>query len=413
MPDRGRHTDPVGDGRDDGSRPVFSRRGFLRGVVGAGALAAAGSLAGCHKGTDGSAGLMVPSSSLVTTDDLEEAWFDDVLSCDVDVDLDLGTMAWGIDDQYALLMQTGEGARPLNTLGLFNLQSGSVSSLLDQAVGADEGFDIYEARASSDLLLWTEVNYSTYDWRVYCSPLDSSMGMGSNTLYDQGPADFMPPLLCACGDQAVWTVSPDEEGAHAKDGSVVKARSLSEGGDRRLANPRGYLLAIPERSDGVVTTVMRADTDSTNYQLLAQRPGSGEVVSQVIMPPSVRPMDAILLDGRFAFQIEASFSSNSAIAQMGTYFDIGDGRYLRINRVPSCTPALHGGWLITKSGKATLCIDPAGGRYVIVDAPPHSLGHGDYLATSGACGRFLVYSTVTDENDAAQRHVQARVYSFK
>ena len=413
MPDRGRHTDPSGNGRDEVSRFVLSRRGFLKGAAGAGALATVGALAGCRKGKDGSAGLMVSSSNLVTTDDFEEAWFDDVLSCDVDVELDAGTMAWGIDDQYALLMRTGEGAHPLNTLGLFNLQTGNDSSLLDQAIGADEGFDIYEARASSNLLLWTEVNYATYDWRGYCAPLDSSMGMGSETLYDQGPADFTPPLLCACGSQAVWTVSPNEEGAHAKDGSVVKARSLTEGGDRQLANPRGYLLAIPERSEGVVTTVTRADTDSTNYQLLAQRPESGEVVSQVIMPPSVRPMDAILLDGRFAFQIEASFSSNSAIAQMGTYFDMGDGKYLRINRVPSCTPALHKGWFIAKSSKSTLCIDPAGKRYVVVDAPSHSLGHGDYLATSGACERFLVYSTVTNENDTTQRHVQARVYSFK
>ena len=131
MPDRGRHTDPSGNGRDEVSRFVLSRRGFLKGAAGAGALATVGALAGCRKGKDGSAGLMVSSSNLVTTDDFEEAWFDDVLSCDVDVELDAGTMAWGIDDQYALLMRTGEGAHPLNTLGLFNLQTGNDSSLLD------------------------------------------------------------------------------------------------------------------------------------------------------------------------------------------------------------------------------------------------------------------------------------------
>lgn len=400
-----------------GHRHDLSRRTFLKGVAGAVALAgaavAAGGLAGCDRSSVDTTGLMVSSSDLVTTDDLQEVSADDFVSNDVTVTLPAGTMAWAIDDSHALLMLLGSSARPLNILSVLSTADGSSTSVLEQGVGAEEGFDIYEARASDGVLLWTEVKYSTYDWRVYCASFRLGGSVGSPRQLDAGNSDYLPPLLCACGDQAVWTVVPDPSGPRATEGSVCKACGTGETSPRVIYQARGTIYAIPERSDDIVTITPRLDSSTVNYVLTAQRPGSGDIVAQTTLPRSVRPLDAIYMDGRFAFQIEASFDSSSAIAQMGTYYDVGDGRWLRVPRTPACTPALSGSWFISKASKGTVVVDVNGGRYFTIASPDYSTDYGDYLATSGSCKRFLVYSTVADASDATKTSVTLRGFSFK
>lgn len=396
---------------------AFSRRNFLKGVAGAaagaGVIAAVESTTGCGKKTTvSSTGLMVSSSNLITIDNLTEVAAEDYISTDLNVTLPTGTMMWSASDTYAILLLPGSTARPLNTIAVLDMASAEYSTVLDQAVGADDGFEIYEVRASGFQLLWTEVNYTTSDWRVYCATLNGLGNLGRAALFDQGDANYNPPLLCVSAKQAVWTLVPTETGSKSKEGSLVKTRSTSDNESNVIYSAKGFDYAIPERSDSIVTNILRADTDSTNYALVAQDPASGDIISQVVMPKAVRPMGAIYMKDHFAFQIEASFDSTSAIAQMGTYYDLGNGRYFRLNKAPACTPAYCGNWFVTKSGKSTLCIDFDKQCYFVISAPQHSTSYGDYLATSGTCKKFLLYSTVTDASDATKSSVQARGYSL-
>lgn len=395
---------------------AFSRRTFLKGVAGtaalAGAIGAAGGLSGCGSKVD-TTGLMVSSSDLVTTDDFTEVSSDDFVDNDLNVTLPLGTMVWSVNDSYALLMLTGSGAHPLNTLAVLNAKSGSQQSILDKAVGNDEGYEIYEARASENLVVWTEVKYSSYDWRVFAARFNASGTLSNAQQLDQGGSDYMPPLLCACGTQAVWTLVPDSDGSSKSEGSVCKAWGLGDSSPHEIYRCDGYMYAIPERSDGIVTITPRIDADTVNYALTAQYPDSGDIIAQTTLPVSVRPLDAIYMNDRFAFQIEASFDSSSAIAQVGTYYDLGDGRWFRINRTPACTPAVCGDWFISKGNKGTVVANLNSGTYFTINAPDLSADYGDYLATSGSCSRFIVYSTVTDASDASSATVQLRGFSFK
>lgn len=417
MSEKERHSmsDERGHGAQDAH--AFSRRNFLKGAaatfVGAGVLTAAGTTTACGSSSSvDTTGLMVSSSNLVTIDDYEEVDASGYVSNDMSLTLPSGTMIWSATDSYALLMLTGSTAKPLNTLAVLDVTTAEYKTVLDQAVGTSEGFEIYEARASGFILLWTEVNYTNSQWRVYCATFNGMDAPGTPVLFDSGDSNYSPPLLGACAKQAVWTFVPTEDGSNSKDGSLIKTRSLSDKDSSTLYSAKGYDYAIPECSNKIVTNVPRANVSTTSYVLTAQDPSSGDIIAQQLMPKAVRPMDAIYMNDRFAFQIEASYDSTSAIAQMGTYYDLGNGRYFRINKTPACTPAYCGNWFVAKSGKSTLGVDFDNKRYFVISAPDHSSSYGDYLATSGTCKRFLVYSTVSDASDSTKIAVQARAYSI-
>ena len=173
---RGTRTIPRTAGGDPndgkGGGLVLSRRNLIIGAVGVGALAALGGgaafISSQSAQNDDVVTLEVPESAVTSSDDLGDASPAEVhMTLAGSFDLEYGTLVWASDDQVAACLVPGETANPLCQAGILSLSSGNLTILLERAQGTAEGFQIYEARATSHGLIWVEADILENSWRVY------------------------------------------------------------------------------------------------------------------------------------------------------------------------------------------------------------------------------------------------------
>ena len=414
----------------DAAPAQFTRRSFMKGAatVAAGAVLASVtglSLSACGKKeepieVEQADGLMVSAQDLLNFSDLEllepevdeEGVEEELYHVDAVYRYPAGTMLWMAGSNTAVMTLLGDSASPLTQLALFNLATGTHTIVLPKAVSSAEGFEIYEARGSSSVLAWVECNYITSDWRLYAAPILEGSTLGLPVLFDEGNKDFDPPWLCVDTDHVFWYLLPTEGGPYTYDDSLVKMRAMDANEATVIYSSPGHLITRPERSDHLITITPRAQTNGVYYILTAYDPYENKVVDQVMMPRSVRVLNANYLNGRFAFSIEASYSSESAIAQMGTYYDLGDGRWFRLPKTPACTPVMSKNRLLVKSGRGIACIDLEAGNYYNIPTMSRSLDYGEFLASTGVTERVVSYCTVTSETDSSQRTTIIRVFTL-
>jgi hypothetical protein len=59
----------------------------------------------------------------------------------------------------------------LNVVKILNLTSGNTTTMIDEAQGADEGFEIFDVRCCEEGLIWTEIDVFTSTWRIYTASI--------------------------------------------------------------------------------------------------------------------------------------------------------------------------------------------------------------------------------------------------
>ena len=144
---------------------LLSRRNFLYGAVGAGAVAvAAGGGAAIYFATKGKDVdldcLKVANDDVTSLTDLTLVEDSSTkLSLYGNIELPLGSLVWCNSRRHSrvCILPTDTG-KHLAKVGLIMLGSTTYSVVLDQAVGSAEGFEIYDVRASSSSIVWTEAN---------------------------------------------------------------------------------------------------------------------------------------------------------------------------------------------------------------------------------------------------------------
>jgi len=318
------------------SHLLMSRRSFLYGTAAAGATAAlAMGLTGCNAmaGNDEVAYLEVPESSLVTLDDFQELENPDGSIHLVDTfDLPYGTLVWVNDNEVAACLLPTSTGSPLTQVGLLWFGSGSLDTVLQRAVGTVDHFEIYDVRATSNGIVWTEANVLQGLWRVYtakigggtidgepqlllhdgtsvsvraleamlrnipgrvvvlidCCQSGAFIGSAASALYAESAAAIFTdsPLLngkylvmTSCGaEEDSYRISDTGENTEA-DMSTVFARALCEGLGWDLDNDRSVSLRADNDRDGAVTfTELWLYTRRRVYYHL-----SGTGVSQTVM----------------------------------------------------------------------------------------------------------------------------------
>lgn len=403
----------------------LTRRGFVRGSVKAlascAALAAfggAGVLSACSSGDDDNQVqvLEVAENAVVTLDGFTEyenaSKYWEVSTVGT---YNPGTLLSASNSVVAAALCPGETADPLNTIGLIDLRTGKLATLLEQAVGHDDGYTFYNATASEELLVWVESNFLTSDWSVYCATLNAGkMSIGQPVQVDAGNADYDAPEIAAIGPSAYWIVQPAEDGERTKEDSLLKA---SSGGSAAavIYTSHGRFNGGLSVSDQVLTAMPRADTESgIYYQLTAFQSGTGAVIASQILPRSFRPTCAIYMNNAFAFSIGASYDYGGGIANVGTYYPLDASTWLRLTRQPVTPPGLCQGWLFSKSGSRTALVNLEDRGYLTVDAPSGTADYGDYPVVVGECDRIYVYATVTEVEDSKEvSRVEMRCISIK
>ena len=135
-------------------------------------------------------------------------------------------------------------------------------------MGLDEGFEIYDVRATSEGLVWTEADILDGIWRIYTARVEGAgTGIGAPVLSDEGGADYETPSIAAAGGHAFWQVLPKSGGNRASEDSVLKRVRLGSTGAETVCSSTGRMATPPYALDDAVIVTPRTDTASVHYQL--------------------------------------------------------------------------------------------------------------------------------------------------
>lgn len=387
----------------------LSRREFLR--LGGGALACAtvlgapAVLTGCSGNSDNGtpATLEVSTNDVVTLDAFAE--IEDPTGYFEVKDLaqyPKGTMFFASEDVMAAALLTGETASPLSTCSLVNLETGVMTPAIERAVNHDMGYSIFAVRASKELLVWVESNYLTSDWMVYCATISDGKLTGQPVKLDEGNGEYDTPEIAVIGTAAYWIFQPAENGPRTTENSYLR---VAAGGSRSsdLITSEGRFNGGLSVSGQILTAMPRAKASSgVYYELTAIAAGSGSIVATQVMPHSFRPSNAIYMNNAFAFTIPASYDYGGGIANVGTYYPMAGGSWLRLARQSLTPPGICNGWLFAKSSSRTVFIDTNNQQYFVVNAPDGCTDYGDYSVCTGEVSRVYNYATVNKYEGTAR-----------
>ena len=409
---------------------LLTRRHFLYGAVGVGAMVAAGAGVKAYTSTKEAENaisvLTVPESAVTESTSLDEVENGGKITLSAEITLPYGTLMWATNDDIAALLLPTDTGSPLTTVSILRLSSGYYFSVLDQAVGSSEGFEIYDVRASSAGMVWTEVNILEGVWRIYGATLSDDASMGEPHLLDQDTSDWETPSIAICGSTVFWQVMPNTDGAKKAEASTVRCAAVTGGTGASTSNyqvvltSQGRMCTSIYASDNQITVTPRVQTSGTYYQLTVIDATTRQVTDTVILPQSMKPLEAGYGQTGFMFSFEGIYSYGDGIANLGTYApktDVRGGNYsaaewFHFARTPSAPPCWCGNFLVVKSTRSVVGVDLESDTYFVLDSVSGSDSYGDYLASTGSRERILVFANVNDEAlSGGEKYCSARIFT--
>ena len=310
--------------KPNGGEILLTRRHFLYGAIGVGALAAVGggavAVTSAMKQDDSGelAVLKVPEDAVTPSDALTEVDASSALGLVSSFELPYGTLVWANDDNVAACLLPTEQSKPLTQVGLLFLGSGSHSVVVPQAVGQDEGFEIYDVRACSTGLVWTEADILDNVWRVYSASFDGET-VGDPQLLDEGTSDWETPTIAATSGFAFWQVLPRADGPARAEASLFKRAAFGTNEASVVYESHGRMSTPPYALADSVVITPRTDTSSIHHQLTRIDARTGDVMDVLVLPTSMKPLEAGYGNTGFMFSFDAIYNYGDGIANLGTY----------------------------------------------------------------------------------------------
>ena len=386
--------------------------------MGGAAASAATLLAGCSKkaGTsDDAAGepqVIKDDSKIVSITEEYEA---------VDIDLKptaswtlpLGTLLYYCDGGYAAAMMAPASALHANTLGVFNMGDGSLTTLIDDPVEGS-GYAFYDVRATASVFAWVEMNYANSSWKLYAQTLSGAALTGNAVELDRGGEDYDPPLFTAFDSSVIWYKMPSTGGNKTGSDSYCYRRSLDESKAEAIWKSTGRFASAPRVSDGILTISPRVRNDEGVYYGMTAidlTDGNNTKRAQLVLPSSVSPFEAVYMGDTFVFSIEATYAGVGGLGNMGTYIGNEGGPYQFLSREPLACAAGRKGKYLVKVQASHFLIDTSAKTYGSLLSPDRALEYGDYPATAGESNTFLTYATVRNSQGIPET-VTARLFSL-
>ena len=420
-----------GRGGASNSETLISRRTLLYGAAGVGvaAVAIGGGVAAysAYKASQESSEityLEVPESAVTSLSDFEVVDdYNEYFSLTATIDMSLGTLVWcNSNDVAACLVPTDTGS-PLTNVVLLPLGSATPTTVLDQAVGAAEGFEIYDVRATMSGLIWTEANILDGQWRIYTATLNQLV-MGTPTLVDSADETFETPTIAAVDSYAFWQVMPStytyENAEEIPESQLKRAPFGSSRAEVVYSNARRFGTPLYACEDGVVITA-RADSRTVYYMLTKFNASSGEMVDQLTLPQGMAPLEAGYGKTGFMWSFEKIYSYGDGIANMGTYlpmkkpsaYNYDNIDWFCFGRTPTAAPAWCGDLLVVKSSYSVCGIDLADKAYCAIDVDNGADDYGEYLASTGTHNRIVTFTSIDYQpvNEAAVQACRIKVWA--
>lgn len=417
----------------NGGEILLTRRHFLFGALGVGALAAAGAGASAiieqtkNNPDDDLVVLTVPESAVLASgsDEFGASFtqIDDpatLMNLTGSFELPYGSLVWASDDDVAACLLPTDSGKPLTNVALLALGSGTYNTVLDQAVGSNEGFEIYDVRATATGLIWSEADILDGIWRVYTARHDGAT-IGTPTLVEEGDEDWEMPTIAATGNRAFWQMLPKASGSKKTEPSLFKGATMGSSDVETLWTSIGRMASAPYALDGAVVITPRTDTSSIHYQLTCLDATSGEVRDTMALPTSMKPLEAGYGNTGFMFSFDAGYQYGDGISSIGTYApatkvtggDYSSAPWFRFSRNPTAAPAWCGSYLMVKSLTQVVGINFDTSQWFALDAKSGAAEYGDYLASTGSRNTVVTFSNVNDRplGGEAKQYCLVRVWS--
>lgn len=411
--------------KTDGGEILITRRHLL---YGAGALAGMAVLGEGAKvvnkiasGTQDVDILNVPENAVISSEELEELSPDSCVECIGSYEFPYGTLVWANNSSIAALLIPTGMSHPLTRVAIMHLENGEYWTMLKSAVGSDEGFEIYDVRASIVGIIWTEANILSGVWRVYAAPVIKDE-LQTPILLHEGDSEWEMPMLATVGSYAFWQVVPNLSGSHTTDDSVLLriAYGAPASTVEIAYTSHGRFACPPSVTKDSIIIAPRAQTSTVHYQLTKMDVGTLEVQDTMVMPQSMVPLDIGYGNNGFSFIFDAIYNYGGGIANLGTYtpaVPVKDGRYsnvewFRFARTPACAPAWCGKYLMVKSKSAVCGVDLTTNTYFALPVRDGSDTWGTMLASTGSQRKLVTYASVDDKpvNDDRYTCCLIRVY---
>ncbi|WP_236759081.1 Tat pathway signal protein [Adlercreutzia mucosicola] len=421
-----------------GHEVLLTRRHFLYGVAGIATLALMGTGAvwasGQTKGDDALATLSVPAEAVTSSNDLEEIEDSStVMAIASTIKLPFGSLVWSCDDAVAACLLPTEVAKPLAQIGLIFPEAGTYLTVLEHAVGEAEGFEIYDVRANSAGVIWTEADIMDGMWRVYGATL-SGETLGEPQLLDEGDVNWEMPTLACAANYGYWQRLPQLDGNARVEDSLLKRAAFGTSNAEVVYASQGRMACAPTSCGDAIIAVPRARTSGTYYQLTRIDGASGAVTDAMVLPASMKPLECGYGKTGFNFAFDGIYNYGDGIANLGTYMplapfehpplDAGEGaedegddgaeanRFLPVAqanggtraysdqpwfhyvRNPLSAPAWCGDWVLMRGQSGICAVDLAGKRYTSLPLENGASSYGEFLASTNMGARTITYSNI-------------------
>ena len=450
-----------------GHEVLLTRRHFLYGAAGLATLAALGgatAYANSHaKGSDDLNVLTVPEDAVYDSQNLEQVEdVDSVATVVTTAKLPYGTLLWSSDDETAVCLLPTETAKPLAQVGILSLDSGTCTTVLEHAVGEDEGFEIYDVRGNASGIIWTEADIMDGLWRVYAAKVKGD-GLGKKRLLDEGDVNWEMPTLAVAGKYGFWQRLPQLNGEARVENSLLKRAKFGSSEAEVVYESQGRMACAPSSCGDAVIITPRARTSGTYYQLTKIDGASGTVTDACVLPTSMKPMECSYGPTGFNFAFEAIYNYGDGIANLGTYMPLtpveaqvsapapepedtaeadgeatiaasaaqahsisvdqanaatqaySDAPWFRYARTPISAPCWCGNWLMIKGSTNMCLVNIDEKKFAALPLEEGADSYKDFLASSGMGKRAVTYSSVnhTPINGETEKCCKVRVWETK
>ncbi|RRF89032.1 MAG: Tat pathway signal protein [Coriobacteriaceae bacterium] len=410
--------------RRDGARHSMTRRGLFRAGAAAGTAAAViGVVAGCGRNTqsDSKSPTVVNDKSAdyvidPKTNKSKYKSVDSSLKASKEYTIATGNVLHAGEGTWLPVTTAGSSATPMVKGSALSIKTGELAEVVSKAYTKnDSNMVIYDVRCSDSVYAWSELDLLTHRWCLYAAAFSDGAISGDATTLWRANKNYDPPLFAVTGDRVIWLVMPSTTGTKTAKSSVCYVWTLGDSKARAAIESPGRFATEPAVSDGTVTLTPRVRADKgTYYGITAYKVSDSlsKQVDQLVLPSTVKPMNAVRIGDDFAFSIEASYDSGGLLGTMGSYIGHGDGPFVALSREPYAPIAGKDGTYVVKSRASYFVIDTDKRKYSVLSAKNRCVDYGEYPASMGSVDDFVTFSTIKDQDTGLPTSVSVRVFSL-
>jgi hypothetical protein len=348
--------------------------------------------------------LSVSSDAVFTTEDCTYLdTYDTSLALTASITLPFGSIIHAASGNTGCALLPGDTGNPLLQVATLNLQNGTTTTILEGAQGASEGYQIFDARANEQGIIWLEADILEDAWRIYTAKIQNSAAANIQLVASYN-SDWEMPSLAIGGNYGFWQTQPNSDGGCANSDSVIMSAKLSATTPdvQVVYSSPGKFACEPSPTKQGIVIAPRMDTTSTQYKLVHIEADTFDQLDVMALPTSMKPYCIGYGTSGFSFGFSAIYESTSGIANLGTYtpalsratdFDSGT-EWFRFPRTPICAPAWCGNLFFVKSTTVVAGINFVDKSYFSIDAEGEGESYGEYLASSGTVDQLVTFSNL-------------------